>query len=126
MQRMKHRIRQAYGYTDEQILDHIEEYGDKWAYDSYKYIMEDQVVYWNTLMSVVPLARTPSDKKFAKSLQKYAKDLRKSIEKMLAPWIEKRRIDAIKKRLAKPPNGVVLDESGKEIDLNDPEWWKKV
>lgn len=126
MQRVKHQIRQAYGYTDEQILDHIELYGDKWAFDAFQYIMEDKAVYWQTLMSVMPLARTPSDKKFSKSLQKYTKDLRASIEKMYAPWIEKRRIAAIKKRLAEPPKGIVLDETGKQVDLSDPEWWKKL
>ena len=126
MKQVKHQIRQAYGFTDEQIFDHIEKYGEDWAYDSYRFIMEDKVIYWQTMMSVMPIARTPSDKKYGKALVKYSKDLRKSIEKMFAPWIEQRRIEAIKKRLASPPKGVVLDETGKQIDLNDPEWWKKV
>jgi len=126
MQRIKHQIRQAYGYTDEQILSHIQEYSEEWAYDSYQFIMEDKVTHWQTLMAVMPLARTPSDKKFSKSLIKYTKDLRKSIELTFAPWMEQKRIEAIKKRLAKPPEGVMVDETGKKIDLSDPEWWKKL
>ena len=126
MQRVKHQIRQAYGFTDAQIYEHIEEYGEEWAYDSFRFIMEDRNVYWQTMMSMMPLARTPSDKKFANSLKRYTKELRKAIEKTFAPWIEQRRIAAIRKRLSEPPKSVQYDESGKVIDLNDPEWWKKV
>ena len=126
MQRVKHQIRQAYGFTDAQIYEHIEEYGEEWAYDSFRFIMEDRNVYWQTMMSMMPLARTPSDKKFANSLKRYTKELRSAIEKTFAPWIEQRRIAAIRKRLSEPPKSVQYDESGNVIDLNDPDWWKKI
>lgn len=126
MQRMKHKIRQAYGYTDEQIYNQILRDGGDWAIDAYQLIMEDENTYWQTMIATMPLARTPMDKKFSKSLQTYSKSLRKSIEKVYAPWIEAKRIEAIKERLSKPPKGVVVDESGNVIDVNDPEWWKKI
>jgi len=126
MKRVKHQIRQAYGFTDEQILAHIEEYGEEWALESYRFIMEDKNLYWQTMTAVMPLARTPQDKKFAKSLRTYSKELRKTLEKTFAPWIEQKRIAAIKKRLAEPPKSVAYDESGNVIDFSDPEWWKKV
>lgn len=125
MQRVKHQIRQAYGYTDDLIYEHILKYGEKWALDSYEMIMEDRNTYWQMMVAVLPIARTPMDKKFGKSLQRYAKDLRKAIEKTFAPWIEQRRIQKIKERLAKPPKGVVYDEKGNVIDISDPDWWKK-
>lgn len=126
MKRIKHQIRQAYGFTDEQIYTHIAEQGEEWAYDSYRFIMEDQNVHWQTMMSVMPLARTPQDKKSGKSIVRYSKELRKALEKTFAPWIEQRRIAAIKKRLSEPPKSITLDESGNEIDFDDPDWWKKL
>ena len=96
MKRIKHRIRRAYGYTDEQIIDHIYSHGQEWAVDAYEMIMEDEDLFWQTMIAVVPLARTPMDKKFGKSLTRYTKELRRNITKMLAPWIEQRRIQAIR------------------------------
>jgi hypothetical protein len=125
MQRVKHRIRQAYGFTDEQILEHISEYGQQWAIEAYEMIMEDEDRYWQFMVSVMPLARTPMDKKFGKSLTRYAKDLRRSISKALVPWVEEKRIQAIRDRLSRPPESKVYDESGREFDINDPDWWKK-
>ena len=125
MRRVKHQIRQAYGYTDEQIIDHIGEYGEEWAIDSYQLIMEDQNMYWQMMVAALPMARTPSDKKYAKSIQRYAKDLRRSIERTFAPWIEHKRIKALRERLARPPESAVYDERGNKVDLSDPNWWKK-
>jgi len=125
MERVKHTIRRAYGFTDNQIFDHIAEVGQGWAIDAYEMIMEDEYRFWNLLVSVTPLARTPMDKKFGKELTKYAKQLRKNIGIVIAPWIEERRIEAIRERLSKPPDSKVYDEHGNEVDLNDPDWWKK-
>ena len=122
---MKHSIRQAYGYTDLQIINHIMESGQEWALDAYEMIMEDRDQHWQLFISSMPLARTPMDKKFGKSLDKYTKELRKRVSRMLVPWVEERRIERIKERLSKPPQSVVYDESGNVVDLNDPDWWRK-
>jgi hypothetical protein len=125
LRRIKHRIRIAYGYTDEQILEHIGEYGEDWALDAYRMIMEDEDRYWQLLLSVTPMARTPMDKKSGKALTKAMSTLRKEISKFLAPWIEQERIANIRARLAQPPKSEVYDEDGNPVDLNDPDWWKK-
>jgi len=125
MQRVKHKIRNNYGFTDEQILDHIQQYGQEWAVESYEFIMEDENTFWQLLTSVAPIARSPMSKKAGKELLRYTKTIRKEIAKALAPWLEERRIQAVRERLAKPPESKVYDEHGKEIDLNDPDWWKR-
>jgi len=125
MKRIKHTIRKAYGYTDFDIIEHIGKFGQQWAIDAYESIMEDEDRYWQLMISSLPLARTPMDKKSSKSMGKYAKELQKSISRMLAPWIEQRRIEAIRIRLSKPPQSITYDEHGNVVDLNDPDWWKK-
>jgi len=123
---MKHQIRQAYGFTDEQIYEHIATDGEDWAIEAYEFIMEDRNTYWQMMTAVLPVARTPMDKKGGKALQRYTKQLRLALEKSFAPWINQRRIAKIKARLAKPPKGVVYDENGNVINTNDPDWWKKL
>lgn len=125
MKLIKHRIRSAYGYTDAQIVEHILEYGQEWALDSYEMIMEDQDLFWQLSIGIAPISRTPMDKKFGKELTKYTKSLRKNVSRMLIPWVEQRRIEAIRQRLSRPPESKVYDEHGKEFDIEDPDWWKK-
>lgn len=125
MRRIKHKIRSAYGFTDKEIIDHIAEYGQDWAIEAYEMIMEDENYSWQILLTAIPLGRTPMDKKFGKELGRYSKRLSKNIEQALVPWLEARRVEAIRKRLAKPPESKTYDEHGNEVDLNDPDWWKK-
>lgn len=87
-------------------------------------IMEDEVQSWHFLLSMIPMARTPQDKKSSKSIIKAIKEISKSIRNSLAPWIEKRRIEALRKRLKQPPKGVVYNEDGTVVDLSDPNLWK--
>ena len=64
------------------------------------------------------------DKKSGKSLMRAMKELGRGIQNMLAPWIENRRIEQLKKRMAEKPKGVVYNEDGTVADLNDPNLWK--
>lgn len=93
--------------------------------DAYELIMEDEDRYWQLMISALPSARSPQDKKGSKALLKYMNDLRKGITEYLTPWVRARKVEEIRERLKKPPKGVVYDEAGKEVDLNDPDWWKK-
>lgn len=88
-------------------------------------ILEDEHDNWQLLISTLPMARTPMDKKSGKAMTKYAKELRRNITIAVAPWIEKRRVEKLRKRLSKPPVSKVYDDTGKEVDISDPNWWKK-
>ena len=114
---IKHKIRSAYGFTDKQILEHISEYGESWAIDSYRLIMEDEHRYWQTQLTIVQAARTPMSKKGGKAITKYVKDLRKALEQTFTPWIVAERRAAIRKRLSEPPKPRVIAEGpGPDLD----------
>ncbi len=109
---MLHTIRSAYGWTDEQILDHIKEYGLAWLNETIDLINEDRkraveerMDERRWLVHVLPLARTPMDKKGSKSLDRYAKHLLHALERAM-PWSEETRRARIRERLKKPPQNV--------------------
>ena len=88
-------------------------------------IMEDEEKNWQLLLAIIPAARTPMDKKSGKALQKWSGKIRREISRFLTPWVEHERIQMIRERMKKPPEGVVYNEDGSVADLNDPDWWKK-
>ena len=119
MKRIKHVIRSAYGYTDRQILDHIVEYGGRWAIDAYRMIQDDKNLEAQMLISIMPVARSPQTKKGGREMSRYIKDLRRGIERGLSPWVEQERIKAIKERMKKEPHSMMYDDSGNLIDLEN-------
>jgi hypothetical protein len=105
-------LRSAYGYTDEQILNHIIEYGTKWIEEAIGFIVDDQkremeqdVERTRWLIHALPLARTPMDKKGGRAMTQYSKRLLNALDEAL-PWKAKEKHDAIRKRLKEPPQSV--------------------
>lgn len=94
-------------------MDHVGLYGLEWLYDVWKYIQEDKAEYYRITMSLMPLARTPMDRRSGSNLQKYAKQLSKSIDS-IAPWVnkEKRRRENLRNKLK--PGEVVVFLDGDE------------
>lgn len=104
-----HRLRSAYGYTDAQILYHVREYGSAWLREALYHINEDEkkhleeeVERMRWQVHVMPLARTPWDKKGSNSLADLGKTLLKYLDNAL-PWIKEERDRKIRERLKNPP-----------------------
>ena len=57
---------------------------------TWKLIQEDKTRFVQDIMMLMPLARTPMDKKGGKSLEKYAKKVGRALEKRM-PWLRTRR-----------------------------------
>lgn len=75
-------------------------FGHGWLLDAWKTIMEDKVDGYIMDMSLMPLARTPMDKKGAKALERYAKSLRRNFIRM-TPWRQRKATSALRERLKK-------------------------
>lgn len=71
-------------------------FGAEWLEQQYRLCMEGKYLDASILMQVVPLARTPMDKKGGRAMQKYYKDVNKSLRRSLIPW-EERRADAMRR-----------------------------
>lgn len=96
-------------------MDQVSLFGYDWLEDAWKYIQEDkadQYMFWFNLM---PLARTPMDKKAGSSMNRYAKSIERYIKK-IAPWVKDRgRVDRLRGR-AKPGEMVVVLGAGESAD----------
>lgn len=103
-----HLIRSAYGYTDEEILQHITKYGLSWISEAIGFIIEDRkremeqdVERTRWLIYALPLARTPTDRSGGNALNSYSRSLLNALDEVL-PWKAKEKHDAIRERLKKP------------------------
>lgn len=61
-------------------------YGMGWLEQQYKLCMEGMRFDYAILTQVIPLARTPMDKKSGKAMEKFAKDVQKALSRILTPW----------------------------------------
>lgn len=69
--------------------------------------------------SIIPLARTPADKKSAHGMKKYTKDVAKMIEG-IAPWVKRqhyKRRRAMLKHNVKPGEIVVILDGGESSNI---------
>lgn len=99
---MMHMLRSAYGYTDEQILAHIIQYGEAWIREAYQNIVEDEVDSRRWLVYALPVARTAQSRKGGSAIAQYQKRLLRVLDESI-PWVKERKAKHIKKRLAEPP-----------------------
>jgi hypothetical protein len=106
-----HNIRSAYGWTDDQILDHAEIYGIADLLNIFKMIQEDKVEQWRMEMNIAPLSRTPMEKKGSSSLKDYEKKLSRVLDS-LVPW--QKRSSSIARQRGKIEEGktIVILEGG--------------
>ena len=107
-----HTLRSLYGWTDEQILWHIQEFGKEWIDETTELIneqrkreLEEEVERRRWAIHVAPISRTPMDSSGGNSLESYRKSLLRELDK-LVPWREEERKESIRKRLKEPPQNV--------------------
>lgn len=100
---MLHAFRSAYGWTDNVILGELKRLGGEWFLNAYEAIVDEKADSRNWLMLVMPLARTPGDKKGARSLTRYSKKLRRYLDDS-RPWVKERRDWEVRQRLRRPPH----------------------
>jgi len=79
--------------------------------------MEEEYENLQLSMAVVMLARTPQSKKGGKAMERYAKELSSTLEKSMVPWLVDEKRARIRKRLASPPQPMVIAEGpGPDMD----------
>lgn len=78
---------------------------------------EDKAEFYRMLANIVPLARTPMDKKGGQNLNKYNKSLNKVIDSF-APWLSSR--DHLQSLRGKVKPGEVLVILDGDDDPNNP------
>jgi hypothetical protein len=110
-----HAIRAGYGWTDDVIIDHVERYGIGWVLETWMLIKEDQADHYSILMSLLPLARTPMDKKSGDAMKKYSSNVIKMLDG-LTPWRSKRLRERAIPRGAHDGKVVVILEPGEGSD----------
>lgn len=108
-----HLVRQAYGWTDEYIIDQIQRYGTGWFDDAIKNIMEDRQFHYKVLSRLMPLAKTPMSEKGSSAMRRYEKDVEKMLDG-LTPWrkslsMRRRNLESMG---VKPGEVVVILDSG--------------
>lgn len=74
----------AYGYTDDQILDHVERAGIKWLNDSTREIMRSRQAEYRFQATVQGLARTPYGKEDSRALKDLADMIYRYIDSLTA------------------------------------------
>lgn len=112
-----HIIRASYGYTDNVILDHVEEYGFGWMEDAIKHIQEDKYQHYQIMSMMFPMARTPMDAKGSRAMQKYSKQV-DEVLLSLAPWLKPKKARGSIRHHGKIKSGevVVVLDSGETAD----------
>lgn len=68
-----------------------------WLVETWKFIQEDWVRDWKMFMTMMPLARTPMDKKGSQALQKYQKGVEKNLNHIVY-WKKGRQRDSLRER----------------------------
>lgn len=84
---------------------------------AWKFIREDKADHYKTMAALIPLGRTPMDKRGGKALTKYQRDIERSLN-ALTPWRNKH--SALRERLlrqgVKPGEIVVVLGPGESAD----------
>jgi hypothetical protein len=104
-----HVVRRGYGWTDAQIIEHVETWGSDGLFACYKHIVEDRATEWRWMVNAAQAARTPMDKKSGQGLQGYVRKLHKAIDSMV-PWVGSAKIERLKK-LRGTPDKKALEET---------------
>ena len=68
----------------------IEKFGEEWFVSCVRKIIEDRTEHKRWSVAVMPLARTPHDKKGARAMQRYARQLHSTLDS-LTPWRGKQK-----------------------------------
>ena len=117
---MIHEVRSNYGWTDDYILDNTEVYGTEWLKKNWELCREGFRDKASLLSMLIPMARTPMDKKSARGMQTYAKSVQKSLDS-IAPWSGnsryRNRKRAFEKKGIKPGEMVVVSGPGERTDI---------
>jgi len=109
-----HVIRKGYGWTDNEIIAQIEQFGDRWAIDAYRRILSDDALELHWAVNVAQAARTPMDKKSGKGSRTYVRILHRSIDKM-TPWKGDSRLERLKALKDKGPDKEALAATEKLV-----------
>lgn len=99
---MLHAFRSAYSWTDDVILSELQRLGGDWFLNAYETIVDEKADDREWLLLVMPLARTPGDKKGARRLTRYSRKLKKYLDAG-RPWVKERKDWEVRKRLRRPP-----------------------
>ena len=91
-----------------------------WLFQTWRYIREDKIEFYQMLMSIAPVARTPMDKKSSKGLQNYVRKLSRSLESAL-PWKQKKKLASKAKslNLKDGESAIILGEGETEAMFKD-------
>jgi hypothetical protein len=66
----------------------VEKYGFGWLEKAFRQIQEEKYLDYQVWMMMLPIARTPQDKKGGKAMEQYAKQVGRALES-LVPWLRK-------------------------------------
>lgn len=83
-------LRSTYGWTDIEIVAHVDQFGFMWLLDAVRKIQEDKQQERIFQYNLAPLHQTPQTKEGARSLKQQAKNLLRQIQD-LTPWRYGRR-----------------------------------
>lgn len=90
-------------------------FGSTWLIEAWKKVREDKVEYYRVLAAVLPMARTPMDRKGASALKKYQKQIDKSLDAMV-PWLRaSNRLGGLRGKV-KPGEAVVMLDGSDVMD----------
>jgi hypothetical protein len=90
-------------------------YGLKWIGDSWKFIQEDRATHYRMLQMLLPLARSPMDKKSAQGMSSYAKKVDRVISGMV-PWQKATSRTAHLRGKVKPGEVVIMLDGDESLD----------
>lgn len=96
----------------------MEVWGFEWLTTNWKYVQEDKIEHYRVTMALMPLARSPMDKKGASGLADYQKKLERMLNAAV-PWQKRAsgRRESLRGKV-KPGEVVVILERGESA--NDP------
>ena len=108
---MLHAFRSAYGWTDSVSLSELKRLGGEWFLNTHEIIVDERADDRHWLMLVMPLARTPGDKKGSRRLTRYSRKLKKYLDAD-RPWVKERKDWEVRQRLRRPPrsSGMIAED----------------
>ena len=77
-----HVVRAEYGWTNDEIADHVQLYGISWLDKTVRLIIEDRQSLYSFIASVVPLASTPMSEEAAKAMKEHSNEVYKFIDRI--------------------------------------------
>lgn len=112
---MLHDVRSAYGWTNDTILEHVEQLGVAWLIQTWRYIQEDRIERYQVMAMIAPISRSIQDAKGARWMKDYTNSVDKTLREAL-PWKGQQRSSKLANLRAsgkiKPGEVVVMLEAG--------------